>query len=372
MRTRPLHQSGKCLRCRQNESGLISVHQNHETSSPALRIGPHALANRVILAPMAGITDAPFRRMAVRYGVGLAVSEMVASAALMEGRPEMVLKAEGEGVGLHAVQLAGNDPYWMGEAARLAESAGAAIVDINMGCPSKRVVTGAAGAALLRDLPLARRIIAAVRKAVSIPVTLKTRLGWEQGDLSTLSLARTAEGEGIELLTVHGRTRCQFYSGRANWAAIGAVKGAISIPVIANGDVTNPEHGAAILAASGADGVMVGRGAQGRPWFPGRVARTLETGVAPPEPGMAEQRDVLLELYDGWLAHYGRELGTRQARKHIGWALEAAGQGASQKTGKGADFVARWRRALLTEDDPAKVAAGIGAAFDELNWRAAA
>ncbi len=319
--------------------------------------------NRVLLAPVAGITDAPFRRMARRYGVGHAGSEMVASAALMEGKPEMVLKAEGEGVGLHAVQLAGNDPYWMGEAARLAESAGAAMVDINMGCPSKRVITGAAGAALLRDLPLAQRIIAAVRKAVRVPVTLKTRLGWDAGDPTAVTLSQMAEAEGVSLLTIHGRTRCQFYTGRADWAAIGAVKAAVSIPVVANGDLTRPEDGAAMRAASGADGVMIGRGAQGRPWFPGRVARAMETGSAPPEPDFAEQRDVLLELYEGWLSHYGRELGARQARKHIGWALLAAG---------GDAFAARWRRALLTEDNPNTVMAGISAAYDELIWRAAA
>lgn len=354
--------------CRQNHGGLISVQERRETSYPALRIGPHELPNRVILAPMAGITDAPFRRVAVRYGAGLAVSEMVASAALMEGRPEMVLKAEGRGMGLHAVQLAGNDPFWMGEAARLAESAGAAIVDINMGCPSKRVITGAAGAALLRDLPLARRIIAAVRKAVRIPVTLKTRLGWDDGAPTAVILAQMAEAEGVAMVTIHGRTRCQFYDGRADWRAIRAVKDALAIPVIANGDVTRPEHAPAIRAASGADGVMIGRGAQGRPWFPGQAARALAGRPVPPDPSAAEQRDVLLELYDGWLGHYGTALGMRQARKHIGWALEAAGRG----TAHGADFVARWRRPLLTEDDPAKVAAGIRAAYDELDRRAAA
>ncbi|MEP9347401.1 tRNA dihydrouridine synthase DusB [Xanthobacter sp. KR7-225] len=355
------------------------MQDRHDFSTPALRIGPHELPSNVILAPMAGITDAPFRRMAVRYGAGLAVSEMVASAALMEGRPEMVLKAEGRGVGLHAVQLAGNDPYWMGEAARLAEAAGAAIVDINMGCPSKRVITGAAGAALLRDLPLARRIIAAVRKAVRIPVTLKTRLGWDEDAPTAVTLARMAEAEGVGMVTVHGRTRCQFYGGRADWAAIGAVKAALAIPVVANGDVTRPAHAPAIRAASRADAVMIGRGAQGRPWFPGQAARALAGRPVPPDPSIAEQRDVLLELYEGWLGHYGTELGVRQARKHIGWALEAAGQDAegqgseaSKGAGGGAGFVARWRRPLLTQDDPAKVAAGIRAAYDELDRRAAA
>ncbi|MFG1479541.1 tRNA dihydrouridine synthase DusB [Xanthobacter sp. V4C-4] len=330
-----------------------------------LRIGPYVLPNAVLLAPMAGITDAPVRRMALRYGAGLTISEMVASNALLEGHPEMLLRAEGEGVALHAVQIAGNDPYWMGEAARMAEAAGAGLIDINMGCPAKRVTTGAAGAALLRDLPLARRILEAVRAAVTVPVTVKTRLGWDAASPTAVDLARMAEATGLALVTVHGRTRCQFYTGRADWMAIRAVKAQVGIPVIANGDLAVAEDGAAMLAASGADGVMIGRGAQGRPWFPGQVARALADGRAPADPALAEQRDVLLELYEGWLALYGTALGVRQARKHIGWALDAAG-------GQGSDFTRGWRARLLTAEDPAQVRAGLAAAYDELMWRAAA
>ncbi len=314
---------------------------------------------------MAGITDAPVRRMALRYGAGLVISEMVASQALLDGHPEMMLRAEGQGVALHAVQIAGNDPYWMGEAARVAEAAGAGLIDINMGCPAKRVTTGAAGAALLRDLPVARRIIEAVRGAVSVPVTVKTRLGWDEATPTAVELARIAEASGLALVTVHGRTRCQFYTGQADWRAIRAVKVAVRLPVVANGDLVEAGSARAMLDQSGADGVMIGRGAQGRPWFPGQVAATLACGRVPDPPALDEQRDVLLELYDGWLALYGRELGLRQARKHVGWALEAAG-------GIGSEFTRRWRSRLLTSEDPTAVKAGIAAAYDELMWRAAA
>ncbi len=317
---------------------------------------------------MAGITDAPVRRMALRYGAGLVVSEMVASEALMTGHAEMTLRVDGAGVTLHAVQLAGNEPYWMAEAARLAEASGAAIIDINMGCPAKRVTTGAAGAALLRDLPLATRILEAVRAAVRVPVTLKTRLGWDGTAVIAPDLALRAEAAGIAMVTIHGRTRCQFYTGAADWAAIRAVKAAVGIPVVANGDLVRTGDAAAMLAASGADGVMIGRGAQGRPWFPGAVAQHWKTGRAPAPVGLAEQCDVLLELYDGWLSLYGTELGVRQARKHVGWALEAA----AETAGADAAWAKAWRGRILTSEDPAVVTAGIRSAFDQLAWRAAA
>ncbi|MGQ3671051.1 tRNA dihydrouridine synthase DusB [Xanthobacter sp. TB0136] len=354
----------------QKQRSLFSVQNNDPAAMKPLQIGPHVLPNAVVLAPMAGITDAPVRRMAVRYGAGLVISEMIASEALLHEKPEMMLKADGEGVPLHAVQIAGNSPYWMGEAARHAEAAGAQIIDINMGCPSKRVTTGAAGAALLRDLPLARRIIEAVRAAVQVPVTVKTRLGWDGETPTSVQLAHIAEESGLSLVSIHGRTRCQFYTGQADWAAIRSVVEAIHIPVLANGDLTIAGDAPRMLALSGAAGVMIGRGAQGRPWFPGQVAQHLAQGQAPADPPLAEQRDVLLELYEGWLTLYGLELGIRQARKHVGWALLAACASAGERTPE--EFVRNWRKSLLTSEDPLAVRAGIAQAYEELMWRAAA
>ncbi|OYX87756.1 MAG: tRNA dihydrouridine synthase DusB [Azorhizobium sp. 35-67-5] len=344
------------------------MQENIPASRAALKVGNHLLPNRVLLAPMAGITDAPVRRMAVRHGAGLVVSEMLASEALLSGHQEMALRAERAGAPLHAVQLAGNDPHWMAEAARMAEASGADIIDINMGCPAKRVTTGLAGSALLRDLPLAARILEAVRAAVRLPLTVKTRLGWDDGSPVAPELARIAERTGFSLVTIHGRTRCQFYTGTADWGAIRAVKEAVAIPVVANGDVTRCEHAPAMLAASGADGVMIGRGAQGRPWFPGAVARFLETGRVPAPPALDTQRDILLELYEGWLSLYGREAGVRQARKHVGWALEVAGA----QAGHDAAWLKQARAGLLTRDTAEAVQAGIRETFDTLAWRAAA
>ncbi|MBS7542624.1 tRNA dihydrouridine synthase DusB [Ancylobacter oerskovii] len=317
---------------------------------------------------MAGITDAPFRRMAHRYGAGLVISEMVASEALESGHAETTLRAEAAGVPVHAVQLAGNEPASMARAAAMAEASGAALIDINMGCPAKRVTTGLAGAALLRDLDLATAIIAAVVGAVRVPVTLKTRLGWDDSGLIAPELARRAADIGVRMVTIHGRTRCQFYTGSADWTAIAAVSSAIDLPVLANGDLVSAEQAPSMLADSGGSGVMIGRGAQGRPWFPAQVAAYLADGRVPADPGLAEQRDVLLELYEDWLSHYGVELGRRQARKHIGWALEAA----AVTAGRAPDALAHWRKRILTQEAPREVCAGIRAAFDELSWSAAA
>ncbi len=331
-------------------------------------VGPHRLPNRVLLAPMASITDLPFRKVAARFGAGLVVSEMIASEWLAEGDATAALRAESEGVGLHVVQLAGCEARWLAEGARVAEAAGADIIDINMGCPAKHVTSGQAGAALLRDLDHATKLIEAAIKAVRVPVTLKMRLGWDDNSIVAPELARRAEAAGVAMISVHGRTRCQFYQGRADWSAIARVKAALSIPVVANGDLQSYDDARAMLEMSGADAVMVGRAARGRPWFPGQIAKFLETGVRPADPPAHVQRDVLLELHDAWLSHYGSMRGIREARKHVGWALEAL----AVSCGHSAEWLKTWRGRLVTETNPALVVRGIREAFDDVEWKAAA
>jgi len=332
-------------------------------------IGPYRMASSAFLAPMAGITDLPFRRVAARFGAGLVVSEMIASEWLAEGDPAARLRVEGEGVGLHVVQLAGCEARWLAEGARIAESAGADIIDLNMGCPAKRVTTGEAGAALLRDPDQALRLIETVVGAVRVPVTLKMRLGWDDRSIVAPELARRAEAAGIAAIAVHGRTRAQFYDGRADWSAIGRVKSEVRIPLAANGDLASYDDAIAMRRASGADAVMIGRAARGRPWFVGQVGHFLATGERPDEPPLAVQRDVLIELHEAWLAHYGRARGLREARKHIGWALEAA---AARFVGAARNWAKEWRARLLVEMEPARIARGIRDAFDDIGWKVAA
>ncbi len=294
-----------------------------------------ALSPPVILAPMAGITDLPWRRVVAGFGAGLVVSEMVASSEVMRDHPEMRARATLDVAGLgqpSAVQLVGREPYWMAEAARFVAGQGARIIDINMGCPTKRVTTGACGSALLRDLDLALKIIEAVVGAVDVPVTLKTRLGWDDASLNAADLALRAEQAGIAMITLHGRTRCQLYKGRANWAAIAAVKQAVTIPVIANGDIVDAATAREALRQSRADGVMIGRGAQGAPWVLAQIAHDLHGTAAPVVPQGADLAALVGGHYEAMLSFYGVDLGARCARKHLGWYLEAAGLGQHRET----------------------------------------
>ncbi|MET1415681.1 tRNA dihydrouridine synthase DusB [Roseibium sp. HPY-6] len=329
-------------------------------------IGPHLMPNRAVLAPMSGVTDLPFRRIAARYGAGMVVSEMVASESFIKGDAETQMRAEAQSSGLHVVQLAGREAKWMGEAAKVIADLGADVIDINMGCPAKKVTSGYSGSALMRDLDHALTLIDATVAAVRIPVTVKMRLGWDDNSLNAPELANRAEAAGVQLITVHGRTRCQFYKGTANWHAIRCVKEAISIPLIANGDCKGIEDAENMLEASGADGVMIGRGAYGRPWLPGCVGHYLETGKFLDAPSMTEFSDLVSEHYEAILSHYGQAQGVRIARKHLGWYLDVA-HNRTDGMMPGAE-----RRTLMTSDRPAEVLKLVADWFATSNERIAA
>lgn len=334
----------------------------------SLKIGDIEVANRVILAPMSGVTDAPFRRLTAALGAGLVVSEMTASDDLVQGRPMSQLRCEATGIGPHVVQLAGCETRWMAEGARIAEAGGADIIDINMGCPARHVTGGQSGSALMRDLDHALKLIEATIAAVKVPVTLKMRLGWDDRSLNAPELARRAEAAGVRLISVHGRTRCQFYKGEADWGAVRAVRDAIAIPLVVNGDITSFEKAVSALEMSGADAVMMGRGAQGQPWLPGQIGRRLQTGVIEQVPPLAQQLNHIRALYDDVCRHYGLRVGLRHARKHLGWALEIAAQCSRSP----ATTLKSWRQKILTSDNPAGVHRSLEDAFDDFAWSAAA
>lgn len=323
-----------------------------------MTIGSLVLDGRAGLAPMSGVTDLGMRRLARRFGAAFCVSEMVASDAYVCGAEEARLRAEGAGISPHIVQIAGCEPRWMGEAARLAEASGADAIDINMGCPSKRVTGGYAGSALMRDLDHATRLIAATVTAVAVPVMLKMRLGWDESSRNAAELARRAEAGGIRAVTVHGRTRCQFYEGRADWAAIAAVKQAVSIPIVANGDCVTPADAVAMRKSSGADAVMIGRAAIGRPWLVGDIGHFLVRGEPRSEPSRNVRRDAALEHYEMLLSIFGTDHGLRHARKHLAAYCNHA------RPGGGANL-AQLRHRLVTSEQPHEVARLLHRLFED-------
>ncbi|MDB5472850.1 MAG: dusB [Devosia sp.] len=326
-----------------------------------MSIGGHALGNNAFLAPMAGITDRPFRKIAERFGAGMVVSEMIASSALNAGNQEMVRRLGKPGSLPHMVQLAGCEAEWMAKGAKIVHDAGADIIDINFGCPSKRVTNGFAGSALMRVPDHAMTLIEAVVSATPLPVTVKMRLGWDDDSLNAPEMARRAVDAGVKMITVHGRTRQQFYKGQARWELVRAVVEAVDVPVVVNGDIVDLAAAQEALALSGAAAVMLGRGAQGQPWAVGQIGAGLNGEAGPDAPAGDQLVALITEQYEDMLIDYGAVVGMRAARKHLDWYAQAAGLALDKPT----------RSALLNNENPAEVIAMIGTVFSG-DWKAAA